>query len=106
MSLQAFERVLTTKGYAYRKDKLTEEQHRMIRRELTVAPQQQGNFGGGPGAKPFAVYYESQQRFYLPRHWAREKFGIEEASSVPEGNDLPASVTFTGKPFDYQLCLI
>lgn len=106
MSALTLTKVLTTKGYAYRKDALTEEQQRQIRRDLTVTPQTQGPSSFAPAAKPFSVYFESQQRLYLPRHWARDKFGLEEASIVPEGNDLPAHVSFTGKPFDYQTAII
>jgi len=100
------QRVLTMKGYAVRKDSLTEEKQREIRRELTVTPVTQSKFGGGAAAAPFAVYYESQQRFYLPRHWAIPLYGPPEADILPEGEALPSSVTFTGNPFDYQLGII
>jgi superfamily II DNA or RNA helicase len=100
------QRVLTMKGYAVRKDSLTEEKQREIRRELTVTPVTQSKFGGGAAAAPFAVYYESQQRFYLPRHWAIPLYGPPEADILPEGEALPSSVMFTGNPFDYQLGII
>jgi len=97
-------RVLTARGYAIRKDKLTPQQHQMIRSELTVAPKQQARVS--IAGKPFSIYYESPQRFYLPRVWAREKFGQEEADALPEGNSLPETLVFQGKPFDYQEAII
>ena len=55
----------------------------MIRKELTVAPKTQSR--AAVAGKPFSVYYESPQRFYLPRHWARDVFSQEEMDAMPEG---------------------
>jgi superfamily II DNA or RNA helicase len=98
--MNTYTRVLTAKGYAIRKDSLTQDQQTMIRTQLTVAPKTQSRCA--IAGKSFAVYFESPLRFYLPRFWAREKFGIEEADGLPEGGLLPSSIQFTGKPFDYQ----
>lgn len=102
----AAERVLTSRGYAVLKRSLTKDQEQAIRKELTVTPQTQGGARFASAAKPFAVYYESQERFYLPRHWARSHVGPEETTTVPEGIDLPSETSFTGKPFDYQVQVI
>lgn len=99
-SLNDYTRVLTSRGYAIRKDRLTPQEHQQIRNELTVAPKAASR--NAPTGKPFTVYYESPLRFYLPRHWARERFGAEEADSVPEGQALPSHLEFRGKPYDYQ----
>jgi superfamily II DNA or RNA helicase len=99
-SLNDCARVLTARGYAIRKDTLTPQQQQKIRSELTVAPKAASR--AASAGKPFAIYYESPLRFYLPRHWAREKFGVEEADAMPEGTPLPSSLTFKGAPFDYQ----
>jgi superfamily II DNA or RNA helicase len=96
--------VLTSKGYALRKDRLTVQEQQKIRRELTVTPQSSSR--KGPMGKPFAVYYESGLRFYTPRFWARTVFGQEEADVVPEGESLPSSLVFKGSPFDYQETII
>jgi superfamily II DNA or RNA helicase len=100
VSINDLGRVLTTKGYAIRKSVITSEQQMKIRQELTVAPKVQSRMA--VAGKPFSVYYESPQRFYLPRHWARDAFGPEEADVLPEGTSLPESIKFQGKPFDYQ----
>lgn len=104
MSFNDFSRVLTARGYALRKDRLTEEQQRKIRQELTVAPKGQGRMAAQ--GKPFAVYFESPLRFYTPRHWAREIFGPEEADAMPEGTPLPSTLAFKGKPYDYQEAIL
>lgn len=99
-NLNDLKRVLTSRGYAIRKDSLTPEEQRSLRQELTVQPKVKARVA--IAGKPFAVYYESPQRFYLPRHWARDKFGVEETDALPEGNELPTTLQFIGKPFDYQ----
>jgi len=115
--MNTLSRVLTTKGYAILKNSLNDEQQRLIRKELTVVPESATKFmgggrgggsggGSGSGGSPFAVYYESAQRFYLPRHWARDTFGTEQGTLLPEGVPLPTELTFTGKPFDYQVSVI
>jgi len=97
-------RVLTTKGYAIRKKLLTPEQENHIRKELTVTPKTQARVQ--VLGKSFAVFYESPKRYYLPRHWAREYLGEEEADVLPDGDELPNTLVFQGKPFDYQEAII
>jgi len=98
--MNTMNRVLTAKGYAVLKSSLSTEQQAMIRKELTVSPKVLSKCAvAGPS---FAVYFESALRFYLPRFWAREKFGLEEANGLPDGVVLPTSVQFTGTPFEYQ----
>jgi superfamily II DNA or RNA helicase len=99
-NLNEYQKVLTSRGYAIRKDSLTQQEQQQIRSELTVAPKAMTR--SGPAGKPFTIYYESPLRFYVPRHWAREKYGVEEYNAMPEGNDLPNHVKFKGKPYDYQ----
>ena len=96
-----YNRVLTSKGYAILKSSLTAEKQEWVRNQLTVAPKINTKFVGAK-APSFPVFFESSTRFYLPRHWAREHFGPEEASIIPEGAPLPKTAVFTGKPFDYQ----
>lgn len=103
-SVHDLNRVLTTRGYAIKKSSLSSEEHRKIRQELTVAPKVQSRMA--IAGNPFSVYFESPLRFYLPRHWARDVFGQEEANTMPEGKSLPASISFQGKAFDYQEAII
>ena len=99
-SINTLNRVLTTRGYAIRKRSITPKQHQKIRSELMVAPKVQSKIP--IVGKSFTIYYESPQIFYLPRSWARAAFGPEEGDVLPEGEPLPESITFQGKPFDYQ----
>jgi superfamily II DNA or RNA helicase len=91
---------LTSKGYAILKSSLTPQQTKLIQQTLTVSPKSNSKFA--TAGQPFAVYFESATKFYLPRHWAREQFGKETADLMSEGVTLPSSISFKGKPFDYQ----
>lgn len=94
-------RVLTSKGYALKKDFLSPAQIQKIRQELTVAPEIPEKYN--KGSQHFPVYAESDTRFYVPRQWGFQNFGEPEVNTVPEGNDLPDIATqFNGSPYDYQ----
>lgn len=100
MAYQQTARVLTHMGYAVRKDSLSEQQLQDIRKQLTVAPKTNAKFA--KQADPFSLLLESSQRLYLPRQWALKTLGPAEADILVDGDKLPESLTFGGKPYDYQ----
>jgi superfamily II DNA or RNA helicase len=106
MDINSYNRVLTAKGYAIKKSSLTVKQQQKIRSDLTVSPAVAGRRGMAGTGKSFAIYFESPLRFYLPKVWAREKFGPEEYDAMSEGVSLPSELQFTGKPFDYQEAIL
>ena len=93
--------VLTTHGYAVLKASLSSEKEAKIRKELTVKPVTQARFAAMVDNE-FPVYLESATRLYLPRMWARDNFGPADSSVMSDGNPLPATLAFTGKPYEYQ----
>ncbi len=96
-------RVLTSKGYAIRKDSLSAIERIRIEKELEVAPIVHPNFKAAAGdSLSFKIYRESPERYYLPRQWAKDVFGPTEESLVPQGTPLRSDLTFIGKPYDYQ----
>ena len=105
--MNTYNRVLTAKGYAVLKSSITLKEQQMIRKELTVTPKVATKCSAFASTdKSFTVYFESPLRFYLPRFWAREKFGKEEADGMPDGVELPSTLKFIGKPFDYQEAIL
>ena len=94
-------RILTTHGYSIAKSSLTKELEAKIRKELTVKPQIMARFAAMVDNE-FPVFLESSTRLYLPRMWARDNIGPAESSVMSDGIPLPASLTFSGKPYDYQ----
>jgi superfamily II DNA or RNA helicase len=101
---QALDRVITCRGYAVKKDSIELKELEEIRKELTVAPIVNDKFG--KGGDSFPIFSESATRIYMPRAWAMRRFGAPQANIVSEGEALPASVSFGGKPFDYQINII
>lgn len=104
-SLNELNRVLTAHGYAIKKTSLTPRSTQALRKELTVAPVVNPKFQRQTQAA-FTLYTESPTRFYLPRCWAKETYGIPEADAVPEGKDIRKELQFTGKPYEYQKAIV
>lgn len=105
-SLSDLDRVLTAHGYAIKKSSLTPKRVQGLRSALTVAPQMPTKFSRETDAS-FTVYSESPSRFYVPRWWGAEEYGIAEANAVPEGLSLSADHgRFVGNPYDYQEAII
>jgi superfamily II DNA or RNA helicase len=101
-------KILTTKGYAIRKDFLTEEQINHLRETLCVTPIVNQKFirAADRDSLSFKIFRESPTRFYVPRAWGRQTFGTEEANVVPEGNPLRTTLEFIGKPYEYQKAIV
>jgi superfamily II DNA or RNA helicase len=95
-------RVLTTKGYAIKKISLTQQEATQLRKDLTVSPIVANAAAATLRTQTFPVYLESSSRFYIPRMYGRKNYGPEEANVVPAGLPLPQTITFKGKPYDYQ----
>jgi superfamily II DNA or RNA helicase len=96
-------RVLTTKGYALRKDSITPLERLRIEKELEVAPIVHQSFKGAAAENlSFRVYRESPERYYLPRRWATDVFGPPEQDILPLGQPIRSDLIFTGNPYDYQ----
>jgi len=102
MSINDRDRVLTSKGYAIKKSFLTEVQIQELRSNLTMSPKVLDKFQ--KMAPHFPIYYESKTRFYVPRHWGRQRFGEPEETIVSEGLPLSDIIRFrtTFPPHDFQ----
>lgn len=105
MSVTAVPKLLTSRGYAIRKDCLAEADQKKLRADLLMTPRTLAR-GAAAGPQPFPIYMESGSRFYLPRAWAIEHFGPADQDLVGAGTPLPDSVTFAGNPYDYQTDII
>ena len=106
MDIRNLDRVLTAHGYAIKKTSLTPRTIQKLRKDLTVAPIVAPKFAMA-AQSPFAVYTESPSRFYVPRAWAADTFGVPQAEAVPEGEPLSkTAANFVGKPYDYQVAII
>ena len=105
-TLSDLNRVLTAHGYAIKKSSLTPIATQSLRKALTVSPTVNTKFQrAGPPAS-FTVFTESPSRFYVPRCWGKDTYGLAEAESIPEGKPLKETLHFIGKPYDYQKVIV
>ena len=70
------DKILNRNGYMLKNHNLTPEQQTQIRRDLTITPQVLPSFRDlGIHPKPFKIYTETENRFYVPRYYGLDKFG-------------------------------
>ncbi len=89
------------KGYSIYKSDLTNKEQIYIRNELSVKPY----LPKSPiQPEPFPVYRESPLKFYLPRYFGIEHFGVATNNKLSLGDDI--DVTFNGEMRDYQINIV
>ena len=64
---------LSKRGYSILKEELSSKQIYDIRKDLTVRPFINGDYGAPP--PPFPVYCESVRKLYLPRYYGQKCYG-------------------------------
>lgn len=85
-------RILSHRGYAIRKDCLTEAQTGKLRGALTMMPRIAPEFAAG--IDPFPIFYESPSRWYVPRFWGLENCGPPDGDARTEGRPLRPELVF------------
>ena len=78
------------RGYGIPKKDLSEKKIHSIKKKLTVAPFQPGNFG--PRPQSFSLFIESPSKIYLPRYFGLEKFGIPVINKQEPGLSIGPDV--------------
>jgi len=88
---------LGSKGYSIMKDAISLKEQKYIRDALNVKPYIPNSI-----IKPnaFPIYRESKQKFYVPRYWGIETYGLPDEIRINKGNDI--DITFNGNLRDYQ----
>lgn len=93
---------LGQKGYTIYKQSLTAVQRGEIIADLTVRPYTNSPVKGANVEYP--VYRETAAKYYIPRHYGEQKFGIAPETKLPEGEDI--SLNFVGQLRDYQTHIV
>lgn len=92
--------ILSSKGYAIPKSGLSLKDTLEMKRILTVVPQTPPAYAGK--MVPFSLYLESSTRWYLPRAWAAQRYGLAEGDAIPDGDTL-RDLQFQGQPREHQI---
>jgi len=85
-------RILSHRGYAIRKDCLTVQQTNQMRKALTMMPRIAAEYAAG--IDPFPIFYESPNRWYVPRFWGIENCGPVDGDARGDGKPLRAELAF------------
>lgn len=93
---------LGKKGYTIPKSLLLKEDEEYLRKELFVKPEVIGANFGNPSDEEsaFPVFRENANKFYLPRFYGINRYGLPSRSEIAQGADI--NVTFSKSLRDYQ----
>ena len=92
------DKYLGPKGYSIRKDCLSIEEQIDLRNDLTVKAFIPKN--SMQKARPFPVFRESKNKFYLPKFYGVKRFGPTVHETISEGDDI--DLKFKGELRPYQ----
>ena len=85
--------ILSRNGYKIKKNELSVKELKEIKKDLTVNPFVVGDFGNGC-EKRFSLFMESPNSIYIPRFYARGRFGEPTKNKIEEG--LSINIKFNG----------
>ena len=88
-SLEVF-KILTKRGYSIIKDSFDDDIIDDIKKDLTVKPYVNEDYG--PPAVAYPIFLESNKKLYLPKHYAFKKLG--EPHSIKTSSGIDISLTF------------
>ena len=99
--MQSLVTYLGEKGYTILKEGLGVKEQQFLRESLSVRP-----FIPKSPIQPeaFPVYRESQKKFYVPRYFGLETYGIHDDVRIKDGIDI--NVDFKGELRDYQTTIV
>ncbi len=87
------------KGYSIYKKNINKEDIDFIKKELNVKPFVPKAMSQMQKVESFPIYRESNTKFYLPKYFGLEKYGVAE-NKIVKGKTI--NVVFNGKLRDYQ----
>ena len=93
------EHYIGQKGYSIYKDKLSVKEQEKIRHDLNVAPAVKNM--GYAKLPSFYVYRESPKKFYVPRFYGLQHFGIPKVNQIKSGIDI--DIVFKGSLREKQI---
>ena len=92
---------LGKKGYTIFKKNLDTNQENEIKKDLYVKPFIPKAMAP---VNKFPIYRESSQKYYLPRFYGIEKYGLPEKCEIDDGEKI--NINFNGSLRDYQESIV
>ena len=78
--------LISKNGYSILKEKLTLVETEELKSELTVKPRV--SFNSGIPVESFKIYKENKLRFFIPRNYGINKFGIPDKDKIEDGDKI------------------
>lgn len=95
---------LTTRGFAIRKDGLSNDEVQALRKQLTMTPLNGMNINPYEPPASFPIFHEDKTHIYLPKYFGLQRY--QKKNLMTFGEDLvdstAISCAFTGKLRPYQ----
>jgi superfamily II DNA or RNA helicase len=92
---------LTKKGYSIKIKELSKKQLKEVKSDLTIRPFVPDSYGKPPD--PFKVFVEKHEKMYMPRQYARTKFGKATINDLPPSEPIKVNFAGTLKPFQIDV---
>jgi len=93
---------LGKKGYTLSKSILKPEDLEQLRVELTVKPEVLGPQFGAASESAFPVFRENDNKFYIPRFYGINRYGLPPRCDMDAGEDIGDDVRFVKTMRDFQ----
>jgi len=74
------------RGYIIRKKFISESEVLQIRKDLTVKPNTNSDYGAEEA--PFKIYLENESKLYVPKSYGIEKYGLPQHNLIPPGKEI------------------
>ena len=94
---------LGKKGYTVLKSEISPEKEKELKNQLTVSPSNSAAAFGAPPVS-YSVYRESAKKYYIPRYFGIEHFGLPKECHLSQGIDI--DIPFNGTMREAQLPVI
>ena len=89
------------KGYTIYKECISGQEQQEVRNELTMRPYVPKS---PTQPDPFPIYREAHNKFYLPRYYGLDNFGVPDENRIPKGTKT--SMAFAGELREYQINIV
>ena len=89
------------KGYTIYKECISGQEQQEVRNELTMRPYVPKS---PTQPDPFPIYREAHNKFYLPRYYGLDNFGVPDENRIPKGTKT--SMEFVGELREYQINIV
>tara|TARA_B100000575_G_scaffold291788_1_gene298520 strand:- start:19319 stop:20875 length:1557 start_codon:yes stop_codon:yes gene_type:complete len=99
---QEVKTVLTKRGYSIIKQFLTLQELESLKKELTVKPYVNEEYGASP--EPYPIYLESNKKLYIPKHIGFKEYGEPDQIKLTKG--FAIDLSFKGSLRDKQKPII